>query len=98
MGFNTETVQQREDQFEHDKLSPMGSNLMLPENKFNRIRQSFVSATDFKATALDQAAEAKRALQVNSAKVNELSKEIWGYERCDSSAQACSHSESARVR
>lgn len=76
MGFNTETVQQREDQFEHDKLSPMGSNLMLPENKFNRIRQSFVSATDFKATALDQAAEAKRALQVNSAKVNELSKEI----------------------
>ncbi|KAL0697476.1 hypothetical protein Bca4012_053598 [Brassica carinata] len=31
---------------------------------------------DLKATALNQAAEAKRALQVNSAKVNELSKEI----------------------
>ncbi|KAF8104857.1 hypothetical protein N665_0166s0041 [Sinapis alba] len=46
------------------------------KQQLNKIRQSFDSASDLKATALNQAAEAKRALQVNSAKVNELSKEI----------------------
>ncbi|ESQ35614.1 hypothetical protein EUTSA_v10007286mg [Eutrema salsugineum] len=88
-----ETVQQREEQLEHDKShgSPphhheldvareqyLSTTIELDAAKqqLNKIRQSFDSAMDFKATALNQAAEAKRALQVNSAKVNELSKEI----------------------
>ncbi|CAN7134359.1 unnamed protein product [Brassica rapa subsp. narinosa] len=88
-----ETVQQREEQLEHDKSqgsSPHHHELDVAreqylsttveldaaKQKLNKIKQSFDSAMDFKATALNQAAEAKRALQVNSAKVNELSKEI----------------------
>ncbi|KAL0757713.1 hypothetical protein Bca101_095381 [Brassica carinata] len=88
-----ETVQQREDQLEHDKShgSPphhheldvareqyLSTTIELDAAKqqLNKIKQSFDSAMDLKATALNQAAEAKRALQVNSAKVNELSKEI----------------------
>ncbi|XP_018487114.1 WEB family protein At1g12150 [Raphanus sativus] len=88
-----ETVQQREEQLEHDKShgSPphhheldvareqyLSTTIELDAAKqqLNKIRQSFDSAMDLKATALNQAAEAKRALQVNSAKVNELSKEI----------------------
>ncbi|CAN8305450.1 unnamed protein product [Cochlearia groenlandica] len=46
------------------------------KQQLNKIKQSFDSAMDSKATALNQALEAKRALQVNSAKVEELSKEI----------------------
>ncbi|KAF3497589.1 hypothetical protein DY000_02057836, partial [Brassica cretica] len=88
-----ETVQQREEQLEHDKShgSPphhheldvareqyLSTTIELDAAKqqLNKIKQSFDSAMDLKATALNQAAEAKRALQVNSAKVNELSKEI----------------------
>jgi len=88
-----ETVQQREEQLEHDKChgSPPHHHeldvareqyisttveLDAAKQQLNKIRQSFDSAMDFKATALNQAAEAQRALQVNSAKVNELSKEI----------------------
>nr|VDD55926.1 unnamed protein product [Brassica oleracea] len=89
-----ETVQQREEQLEHDKSqgsSPPHHHeldvareqylsttveLDAAKQKLNKIKQSFDSAMDFKATALNQAAEAKRAIQVNSAKVNELSKEI----------------------
>ncbi|KAJ0248086.1 WEB family protein [Hirschfeldia incana] len=88
-----ETVQQREEQLEHDKSqgSPPHHHeldvareqylsttveLDAAKQQLNKIRQSFDSALDFKATALNQAAEAKRALQVNSAKVSELSKEI----------------------
>lgn len=88
-----ETVQQREEQLEHDKShgSPphhheldvareqyLSTTIELDAAKqqLNKIRQSFDSAMDFKATALNQAAEAQRALQVNSVKVNELSKEI----------------------
>lgn len=88
-----ETVQQREEQLEHDKSQgtpPHHHELDVAREQYlsttveldaakqqlNKIRQSFDSALDFKATALNQAAEAKRALQVNSAKVNELSKEI----------------------
>ncbi|KAL0732711.1 hypothetical protein Bca4012_008920 [Brassica carinata] len=88
-----ETVQQREEQLEHDKShgSPphhheldvareqyLSTTVELDSAKqqLNKIRQSFDSAMDLKATALNQAAEAKRALQVNSAKVSELSKEI----------------------
>ncbi|KAG7596754.1 WEB family [Arabidopsis suecica] len=88
-----ETVQQREEQLEHDKChgSPPHHHeldvareqyisttveLDAAKQQLNKIRQSFDSAMDFKATALNQAAEAQRVLQVNSAKVNELSKEI----------------------
>ncbi|CAG7867203.1 unnamed protein product [Brassica rapa] len=88
-----ETVQQREEQLEHDKShgSPPHHHeldvareqylsttveLDAAKQQLNKIRQSFDSAMDLKATALNQAAEAKRALQVNSAKVSELSKEI----------------------
>ncbi|CAH2038151.1 unnamed protein product [Thlaspi arvense] len=88
-----QTVQQREEQLEHDKShgSPPHHHeldvareqylsttveLDAAKQQLNKIRQSFDSAMDFKATALNQAAEAQRALQVNSAKVNELSKEI----------------------
>ncbi|KAL0697659.1 hypothetical protein Bca4012_053781 [Brassica carinata] len=88
-----QTVQQREEQLEHDKSQgspPHHHELDVAREQYlsttveidaakqqlNKIRQSFDSALDFKATALNQAAEAKRALQVNSAKVNELSKEI----------------------
>lgn len=88
-----ETVQQREEQLEHDKShgSPPHHHelddareqylsttveLDAAKQQLNKIRQSFDSAMDFKTTALNQAAEAQRALQVNSAKVNELSKEI----------------------
>ncbi|CAH8252022.1 unnamed protein product [Arabidopsis lyrata] len=88
-----ETVQQREEQLEHDKChgSPPHHHeldvareqyisttveLDAAKQQLNKIRQSFDSAMDFKATAYNQAAEAQRALQVNSAKVNELSKEI----------------------
>ncbi|KAL1199054.1 WEB family protein [Cardamine amara subsp. amara] len=88
-----ETVQQREEQLEHDKShgSPPHHHeldvareqylattveLDAAKQQLNKIRQSFDSAMDFKTTALNQAAEAQRALQVNSVKVNELSKEI----------------------
>ncbi|CAA7029071.1 unnamed protein product [Microthlaspi erraticum] len=88
-----ETVQQREEQLEHDKShgSPPHHHelddareqylsttveLDAAKQQLNKIRQSFDSAMDFKTTALNQAAEAQRALQVNSSKVNELSKEI----------------------
>ncbi|KAF3571266.1 hypothetical protein F2Q69_00060723 [Brassica cretica] len=89
-----ETVQQKEEQLEHDKSQgsspPHHHELDVAREQYlsttveldaakqnlNKIKQSFDSAMDFKATALNQAAEAKRALQVNSAKVNELSKEI----------------------
>ncbi|XP_010476172.1 PREDICTED: WEB family protein At1g12150 [Camelina sativa] len=88
-----ETVQQREEQLEHDKShgSPPHHHeldiareqylsttveLDAAKQQLNKIRQSFDSAMDFKTTALNQAAEAQRALQANSAKVNELSKEI----------------------
>ncbi|KFK43479.1 hypothetical protein AALP_AA1G130300 [Arabis alpina] len=88
-----ETVQQREEQLEHDKShgSPphhheldvareqyLSTTIELDAAKqqLNKIRQSFDSVMDFKTTALNQAAEAQRALQVNSVKVNELSKEI----------------------
>lgn len=87
-----ETVQQREEQLEHDKShgSPHHHELDVAREQYlsttieldaakqqlNKIRQSFDSAMDFKTTALNQAAEAQRALQVNSVKVNELSKEI----------------------
>ncbi|VVA91066.1 unnamed protein product [Arabis nemorensis] len=88
-----ETVQQREEQLEHDKShgSPphhheldvareqyLSTTIELDAAKqqLNKIRQSFDSAMDFKTTALNQASEAQRALQVNSVKVNELSKEI----------------------
>ncbi|CAH8389097.1 unnamed protein product [Eruca vesicaria subsp. sativa] len=87
------TVQQREEQLEHDKSQGppphhheldvareqyLSTTIELDaaKQKLNKIKQSFDSALDLKATALSQAAEAKRALQVNSAKVNELSKEI----------------------
>lgn len=53
---------------------------------------------DFKATALNEGAEAKLALQVNSAKANELSKEIFDMKDAIHQLKACSHSESARVR
>ncbi|EOA36434.1 hypothetical protein CARUB_v10010971mg [Capsella rubella] len=88
-----ETVQQREEQLEHDKShgSPPHHHeldvareqylsttveLDAAKQQLNKIRQSFDSAMDIKTTSLNQTAEAQRALQVNSAKVNELSKEI----------------------
>ncbi|XP_010542179.1 PREDICTED: WEB family protein At1g12150 [Tarenaya hassleriana] len=86
-----ESVQQREEQLEHDKSHGRHNHeldlareqylsttveLDAAKQQLNQIRQSFDSAMDAKSSALQQAAEAQRAIEANSRKVDELSKEI----------------------